>query len=70
MTTNRLGEGTANIAVNAPVELREKLRGLAKSSGMSLSLYCRSVLERAASNSLRFERRIIEAPEESNSTKC
>tara|TARA_R110000868_G_scaffold198_7_gene1984 strand:+ start:289 stop:519 length:231 start_codon:yes stop_codon:yes gene_type:complete len=65
MSTNKLGDGTVNVGVNMTLEMRAKLRRLAKGSGMSLSKYCRSVLENAAGRNVILEQRVIEsgAPE-------
>ena len=63
MATNKLGDGTVNVGVNVTTDLRDELKRLARASKMSLSKYCRSVLEGAAARNLKLEQRVVECAE-------
>ena len=60
MATNPIGPNTKNLNVNMPIELRKKLDELASRSGMKLSAYVRSILDKAAQNGTVY--RIAEVP--------
>ena len=51
-TGNPLGAGTVNVSANLPKDLADRLKTLAKESGMSVSSYVRTLCEAADRNGL------------------
>ena len=54
MATHPLGKETKNIGVNVRKTLKADLEQLAKESGLSLSYYCRLVLQDAKNKKIIF----------------
>jgi len=55
----KIGKGTRNISVNMPERLLARLNKLAKRSKLSLSGYCRTMLEEAADRDAVVESKVV-----------
>jgi plasmid stability protein len=55
MTTVPISDGSANLSVNMPTEMRDQLKELAKRSGMSMGAYVRKILEDTLNSGLTYE---------------
>ena len=60
--TNSIGPGTANIAINLPVGLRDSISAEADANNMKLSEYCRVILADAVAKKVRIKKETTLTP--------